>query len=748
MVIDVIGSPTIIPASNGWAVASGTTKNYTLVRKQNVVMGDPNWLICRNEWIVYPQGTFSYIGNFTNICSSASDPDITFSLKSLPPTCGNPGYANFAIMASSVPATVFNDFYIYIKYTGAEFAGDDDYSGINLTQDTGFYYAPTNSYGTLGATTINDSVVEINFGSPAYPTSQNGGILDATPRGLVIVSFQIKNSCQTEAVSITDTIQSYPVADYSLIDSTYQSRTLDSTVSGFTTCCPHLCDPYPCNPYLCHGYCCSRDSAGNCVDSCYDTCYTCYLTCYDTTWNYNFTYDTTWNYSSITLPYTNAYYSGGSNFIPVSCQPTIEPITKPINAGTNDQSVPANSSMLTITGAGFGSQKGVVEVPNADSGGRRLIDLDSTDILSWSENRIVVKMPSVLLNSSGTPGSGPIQVLNACSIYGSSYQTLKINYNITGSVLSNEKYRNNIAMVNDSNSLLFRCDTSISNHPLIYAVVQQAIATWNCYTGVNWILGKDTIGDTLPKLDGVSSIYFTNALPLGVLMETTPHVDTTCKNTGDSMAYVYDADIAIRQIPYPGYSWNYNISDTVFPGNYTYFYDVLLHELGHAHQLNHIDDSTSLMYYKVTLHPYTRKNILSGTAPGPQTLYGGFDVVNTSAVNTPPCAFYNMLVPSSRTCTDHTLNVPSISKDTYNISLYPNPATNGNVTIAYQLNVNSTVQFKVTDCIGRQLIAINKELEPPGQYTEPINVNELAQGIYLFVIEINGEIQTIKFVKI
>jgi len=752
-VIDVVGSPTIVPANNGWTVASGSTKNYTLVRKPNVVMGDPNWLICRNEWKVYPQGTFSYIGHFTNLCSSASDPDLVLSLKSYPATCGNPGYANFAIMAQSFPPSVLNNFIVDVKYTGAEFSGDN-LSNLEamVTQDTNFLYSPgNNDYGSISYNNLNDSVIEIIFGSIADSTI-HGTTINATPQGVILVSLKIQNSCQSGLVTITDTAVTrayFSSGDYAFIDSTYKTRTLDSTISGFTTCCPYQCNPYPCDPYLCHCYCCQYDSNGNCTDSCCpDTCYmTCTQTCYDTIFTYNYSYDTAWNYSSINLAYTNISYSGGSSITPPTCQPTIEPFTKPVNAGTNERSDPINSSIVEITGAGFGKERGVVAVPNANTGGSNFLTLDSTDILSWSENKIVVRMPNVIIgNSSVTPGSGAVQILNTCSSYGSNYQTLKINYNIIGRARISEKVRCNIAMVNNINSLVFRCDTNISNHPLIYAVVQQAIATWNCYTGVNWKLGNDTIGDTIPKLDGISSIYFSNALlPDSALMETFVHVDTICNNIGDSMVYVYDADIAVSRILRPGYTWNYNVSDTVFPGNHYYFYDALSHELGHAHLLDHVDDPTSLMYYASSSH--IRKNILSGAYPGPQTLYGAFDVVNTSAANTPPCT-HSILIPSFRECRDTTLSVSSISKNEHNLTLYPNPASNGNVTVGYQLTTTSIVQFKVTDCIGRQLIMINKGPEPPGQYTEPINIGGWAQGMYLFVTEINGEVRTLKFIKL
>jgi hypothetical protein len=190
------------------------------------------------------------------------------------------------------------------------------------------------------------------------------------------------------------------------------------------------------------------------------------------------------------------------------------------------------------------------------------------------------------------------------------------------------------------------------------------------------------------------------------------------------------------------YDMTYRIADTSHDSDY--FYDAILHELGHAQLLNHVDDTTSLMYYTASTN--TRKNILSGTYPGPQTLYGAFDVVNTSAVNTPPCS-YGILVRSSRTCIDSTLAVPSISKNEYNLTLYPNPASN-TISIGYQLSQNANIQFLVTDCVGRQLVILNEGSKPPGQYTRQINISGWAQGVYFFIADINGEAHTVKFIKL
>lgn len=150
--------------------------------------------------------------------------------------------------------------------------------------------------------------------------------------------------------------------------------------------------------------------------------------------------------------------------------------------------------------------------------------------------------------------------------------------------------------------------------------------------------------------------------------------------------------------------------------------------------------------------PSKRNNIITGsTYPGPATLLGALDMINTSAVNSPSslgCGSYSVLVPSLRYCIDPTLDVPYIPDNPYNIALFPNPINREDINIAYQLAKNSHVQLKIEDLTGRVIMLLKNETESVGTYGEKINIDFLANGVYLFSVNINGEIQTIKFIKI
>lgn len=94
------------------------------------------------------------------------------------------------------------------------------------------------------------------------------------------------------------------------------------------------------------------------------------------------------------------------------------------------------------------------------------------------------------------------------------------------------------------------------------------------------------------------------------------------------------------------------------------------------------------------------------------------------------------------------LGISSVPLDLYNLNLYPNPTSNGNISIHYTLTQNAYIQFKVVDRMGREIILLSTENKSPGTYTQPLDVSSFAAGAYMFIANINGNIQTIKFIKL
>jgi len=71
--IDIIGVPGVNPGQS-WTVGTGSTKDYTLVRKSSVTGGSTSWTTGATEWDVYSQNTWTYIGSHPNIAVTLSGP--------------------------------------------------------------------------------------------------------------------------------------------------------------------------------------------------------------------------------------------------------------------------------------------------------------------------------------------------------------------------------------------------------------------------------------------------------------------------------------------------------------------------------------------------------------------------------------------------------------------------------------------------------------------------------------------------
>ena len=184
--LDIIGKVGFDPGTN-WTVGTGSTLDYTLVRKATVSQGQRNWVIGATEWDVYPINTITYLGAHTSSACNTT-----------PPPTG-PVRTNLSVLrandANGVATTDGDTVYVTGTVHSLDFDGNAGYSfyiedgtaGINIfrTTDLPNYTTPTvgdslKVYGIVdqfnGLTEIiPDSISVIqtnrNFGSAARITS-------------------------------------------------------------------------------------------------------------------------------------------------------------------------------------------------------------------------------------------------------------------------------------------------------------------------------------------------------------------------------------------------------------------------------------------------------------------------------------------------------------------------------------------------------------------------------------------------
>lgn len=79
------------------------------------------------------------------------------------------------------------------------------------------------------------------------------------------------------------------------------------------------------------------------------------------------------------------------------------------------------------------------------------------------------------------------------------------------------------------------------------------------------------------------------------------------------------------------------------------------------------------------------------------------------------------------------------------LKVYPNPAKD-HVNLNFDLNDNTSTQVEIFDLSGRMVKSYDLSYEYSGEYTERLDLSDLARGSYLLKANIDGKVATSKLV--
>ena len=290
---------------------------------------------------------------------------------------------------------------------------------------------------------------------------------------------------------------------------------------------------------------------------------------------------------------TQAAFKQIKNALPPSAI-TFSPTT--VSAGTQ--------TVLTISGSGFGSIKGKVSFSEADTGGSSFTDALDTQVLTWEDTQITVEVPS-------GAGTGAIQVTDSSSQSETSSAILVVSYSEIN-VISNQAaagldvaYLTQHVNDNTSGGYTWQMFTDFDTNAQAKASFLRAFEIWRCESGINWVIGAATTTNVIAE-DGVNVIRFDIGNELGddILGRCTSRFSGCFINGDTSIAwYVDELDIVFNDSPDNTGSptvetWNFGAGAS---SNTEYdFESVVLHELGHGHQLGHvIDPNSDVMHFSL-----------------------------------------------------------------------------------------------------------------------------------------------------
>ena len=288
-------------------------------------------------------------------------------------------------------------------------------------------------------------------------------------------------------------------------------------------------------------------------------------------------------------------------------------------------STAGRNSILTISGSGFGANRtgnAKVEFKNGNDGGATWTAPASAQYVSWSDTEIQVYIPSLA-------GTGQIRVTAADNSTAVSGQTLTIDYSLINTSL-NRIWLNG---QNGNGGHTFVFNSSFGANPTDAA--KRALQSWRCNTFVNFAVSANTTSINQSAKDGVNVISFNASLPAGALGVTYNWYAACAANQ------YYNDEFDMIFSPAPGVGWNFGPGPTT--GNRYDFETVVVHELGHAHQLGHVINANYVMHY--ALGPNTDKRTLNPVSD----IAGGSDVVSFSTA-TKPCGPDEMIALNMNNC--------------------------------------------------------------------------------------------------
>lgn len=279
------------------------------------------------------------------------------------------------------------------------------------------------------------------------------------------------------------------------------------------------------------------------------------------------------------------------------------------------------SSIITITGSGFGATQGTstVEFFNADDGGSTFIKPHSSQYVSWSNTMIQVMVPTRAGTVAGTAGTGPVRVTVAGSPTLSA-QTLTVDYGELNLFYSTNStvYNTRHVDLNGSAGITWQMFTSFDANASAKAAFLRSFQTWRCNTYINWVLGPVTSTNTI-ALDGINIVRFdiTTELPVGVLGRCTSYF-SGCSVGPNIFWYVDELDICFDDPATSAITWQFGPTNAT--GIQYDFESVSLHELGHGHQLSHVINSNDVMHYALA-NAQNKRSLIT------QNINGGNDVM-------------------------------------------------------------------------------------------------------------------------
>lgn len=384
-------------------------------------------------------------------------------------------------------------------------------------------------------------------------------------------------------------------------------------------------------------------------------------------------------------------------------------------------------TVVTITGEGFGGQQGngFVAFRNADDGGQSFVGLHSgPHYLSWSDTEIQLYVPSATLYNTTVAGTGNIKVVVNSGESTESGQQLTVDYAKSEVIYSNQL--NNTVLVGMQNGgYRFRASQQLVNMAG-FDMVAHSVMKWACNTGVNFSLAEESVNLANWNHDGINLIGISNPGQLpSYLLGKTITTFSGCGTPSGIQWNLIEVDVLLNR------DINWWTGQGQPMSDHFDMETAILHELGHAHLLQHNNDENSPMFFQLT--PGSMRRTLYSPS-----IDGGSFVSTQSAQASSTCSEELHQYFDNSQCNLSTINGVEETANAQ-VSVFPNPFED-----VFTINGNweQGTSYSVFDAKGR---AVQNGLL--NQRSLSIDGADLPSGFYLILVGEGSERQTVRLLK-
>lgn len=424
----------------------------------------------------------------------------------------------------------------------------------------------------------------------------------------------------------------------------------------------------------------------------------------------------------------------------------------PITAGTGEE--------LTITGNNFGNFDPLtcngcrIKFADGDEYGFGEAYAQYTDIVSWTNEVITVKVPSVT-NEGGfehpaSTGGVWVERPNESDpeiIERSNEKDIHIQYSVLNFREQIVPFipTKRIAISNQTNNgIVFKYDATSPNAVPsdIRNLFKNAVTRWCQKTQVAWKISEDPppTGTDINFNDGINLVTFRpqsefqNPLARAAVV-LGGHIRPCSNNL--TPVYINDIDIKINN--------EYSSSNINHPSQWQNY---ILHELGHAHGLNHAQNPTIPSSEEYIMNALANNwgtgfhDIQLDDAEGANTCFAASQAIlaDPECVGIPPISIHE--------CEDianPVYEVPTFISDFY---ISPNPVVTNEINVHITSRKSKEVNISVINILGESVYKENTVIAEGDTDYKIIFEENLNVGLYYVSLQEGSKVVTQKFVKI